>query len=189
MSVVTGATNGLPWSRPLTYADLENLPEDGHRYELLDGMLLVSPAPSNPHQAAVVELVVLLKTACRDRSLRIIVAPFDVVLAADTALQPDVLVARREDVTHRNLAAPPLLAIEVLSSSTRRVDLLLKRSRYEAAGVASYWLVDPDEPSLTVLELRDGRYEQVAHVTGAESYRATLPFPVTVVPAGLVADC
>lgn len=187
MSVVTDAVIGLPWGRPLVYADLDQMPADGHRYELLDGMLLVSPAPSSRHQAAVVELVVLLRSACHDSDFQVFVAPYDVVLADDTAVQPDVLVARRADVTERNLPAPPVLAVEVLSPSTRRVDLLLKRSRYEAAGIASYWIVDPVESRVTVLELRDGRYVEVADICGDESYEARLPFPVTITPMALIA--
>ena len=62
------------------------------------------------------------------------IAPFDVALDDDTVLIPDVLVARREDLTHRNLPAAPVLAVEVLSPSTRRFDLQLKRDRYEEAG-------------------------------------------------------
>ena len=64
-------------------------------------------------------------------------------------------------------------------------DLTLKRSRYESAGTASYWVVDPDELSLTAWDLVDGAYVEVAHVTGEEEWTATSPFPVTVSPAAL----
>ena len=75
--------------------------------------------------------------------LHVGLAPFAVGLADDTEVQPDILVAPRAQFTERDLPAPPLLAVEVLSPSTRRVDLLLKRDRYEEAGIASYWIVDP----------------------------------------------
>jgi Uma2 family endonuclease len=81
---------------------------------------------------------------------------------------------------------PPLLAVEVLSPSTRRIDLMLKFSRFEAAGCAAYWVVDPDTPSLIAWELRDGAYTQVAKVTGTEPARLTSPFDVSVVPADLI---
>ena len=113
-------------------------------------------------------------------------APLDVVLAEDTVLEPDVLVARQADLSERDLPAVPVLAIEVLSPSTRRIDLLLKHSRLEAAGCPAYWVVDPDEPSLTAWELVDGRYEPRATVVGDESYRAENPFAVTITPADLV---
>lgn len=96
-----------------------------------------------------------------------------------------VTATRRADLTERDLPRPPLLAVEVLSPSTRVVDLTLKRARYEAAGCPSYWVVDPDVPSLTAWELRDGEYVEVATVTADEVFDATLPFPVAVVPTAL----
>jgi Uma2 family endonuclease len=179
------AVTTLPQSRPLTRRDLASVPDDGHRYELVDGALIVTPAPSTRHQSAVVELTVLLRAACPSE-LKVLVAPFDVALADDTVMQPDVLVARRDDLTDRDLPAAPVLAVEVLSSSTRLIDLNLKRARYEAAGCPAYWVVDPDEPSLTVWEMRDGVYVQVADVHGEESFIAALPYGVTITPDSLV---
>ncbi len=72
---------------------------------------------------------------------------------------------RREDVGELNITAPLLLAVEVLSPSTRAKDLLLKRGLYEQAGVASYWVVDPDEPSLRAWDLVDGAYLEMARVS------------------------
>jgi Uma2 family endonuclease len=118
--------------------------------------------------------------------LEVFVAPFEVALSPSTVLQPDVLVARRVDLTDRNLPAPPVLAVEVLSPSTRRIDLGTKRLAFEAAGVASYWVVDPDEPSLTVFELEGDAYGQVARVEGDDAWQAERPFPARVVPARLV---
>lgn len=78
--------------------------------------------------------------------------------------------------------------VEVLSPSTRRIDRTAKRLAYEEAGVPAYWLVDPDVPAVTVLELVDGRYEEVAVVAGEESYTASTPFPVEITPARLLDD-
>lgn len=181
MAVVTV----LPRSRPLTAADLETVPDDGHRYELVYGTLVVTPAPSTDHQAVVTNLSAALLLACPP-TLRVRVAPVDVVLGHDTVLQPDILVARRADLTKRNLPTAPVLAVEVLSPSTRLVDLNLKRARYLEAGCPSYWVVDPDEPSLTAWELRDGEYVVVARVAGDEEFTAALPYAVTVAPARLV---
>ncbi len=104
----------LPRSRPLTRADLDAMPDDGHRYELIDGALIVTPAPGLPHQRAVGELYVLLRSACPPE-LEVLLAPFDVALADDTVMQPDLLVARRRDLTMRDLPTAPVLAVEVLS--------------------------------------------------------------------------
>ncbi len=180
------AMTALPRSRALTRVDLDAMPDDGHRYELVDGVLVVTPAPSTAHQSAVVQLVVLLQASAPDASYRVLVAPFDVALADDTVLQPDVLVARASDLTAQDLPAAPLLAVEVLSPSTRRVDLTLKRSRYAAAGTPAYWVFDPEEPSLTAWELHDGEYVEIARVRGEEAFRATSPYEVNVVPSALL---
>ncbi|MDP9444864.1 MAG: Uma2 family endonuclease [Actinomycetota bacterium] len=180
------AVTTLPWSRALQRADLARMPDDGHRYELVDGTLIVTPAPSPRHQTAVLALARLLSDRC-PTDCQVFVAPLEVVLADDTVLQPDVIVARRADLTDRDLPAPPVLAVEVTSPSTRRVDLTLKRSRYEAVRCPSFWVVDPDAPSLTARELRATTYEEVAHVVGEQRYDATTPYEVTVCPAQLIA--
>lgn len=179
------AVTTLPWGRPLTRHDLHDLPDDGHRYELLDGMLLVSPSPTHRHQRAASRLVLLLGNACSP-DLELLFAPFDVVLADDTVLQPDILVASARDLEDERVPLVPHLVVEVLSPSTRRVDLLLKRSRYEAAGVPSYWVVDPEGPSLTVLELVDSRYVETARAVGDAAVELQRPCPLTVVPRALV---
>jgi len=94
----------------------------------------------------------VVRRACPGE-LQVLFAPFDVALDEHSVLQPDLLVARRSDFTARDLPTAPLLAVEVLSPSTRRVDLTLKLSRYESAGCPSYWVVDPDPPALRAWEL------------------------------------
>jgi Uma2 family endonuclease len=79
-----------------------------------------------------------------------------------------------------------LLAVEILSPSTRTTDLILKRDLYERAGVESYWILDPEDAVLTVLELVSGRYVERGVVKDEEVFEAQLPFPVRIVPAELV---
>ena len=174
----------LPTGRPFTYADLEAMPNDSNRYEIIDGTLVVTPSPVTVHERAVVRLVMLLGPICPGGIE--IFASLDVKLDDATVFEPDVFIARGRDLTEKNLPAAPLLTVEVLSPSTRSYDLLLKRAKYEQYGVESYWIVDPDEPSLTVLELAGAAYAEVAHVTGDEVFEATRPFPVRVCPAELV---
>lgn len=165
-----------------TADDLAGFPDDGLRYELVDGVLLVSAAPSEEHQIVLGNLFLLLAPAAPS-DLRVFVAPFDVRLDPRRLLQPDIVVVPKD----RTLAdRRPLLAVEVLSPSTRLVDSTLKRQVLEQGGIASYWLVDPLAPSLTVLELRDGGYVEQAVVRGSERYQAQQPFPVDVVPADLL---
>jgi len=178
------AVTTLP-RRPLTVADLDTMPDDGHRYELINGTLIVTPAPSVRHQIVCGELFALLRASCPPH-LRVLTAPLDVVLGESTGVQPDLLVARRQDFTATNLPAAPLLAVEVLSPSTQLVDLNLKKAAYEQAGVASYWVVDPSEPRLYGWELQDGAFVQVADVAADDAWTAEAPFPLTVVPSALL---
>ena len=177
----------LAWGAPFTEDDLATTPDDGHRYELIDGVMIVTPAPNTRHQTCVVSLTALLvASAPRPSEFQVLVAPFDVRLSRFTVVEPDVLVARKTDLTEARLEGPPLLAVEVQSASTRRIDLGMKRSTYEDAGVPAYWLVNPDVPSLTALRLRDWRYVDEVTVTGYETYEADYPFTVTVVPTALL---
>lgn len=79
-----------------------------------------------------------------------------------------------------------MLAVEVLSPSTRLIDLNLKKARPEQAGISSYWVVDPLEPMLIASELRETTYVEVARIRGEEIWSATQPFEVTICPADLV---
>ncbi len=175
----------LPRGREFTEDDLALMPDDGNRYELVDGALIVTPSPVTRHQVVAGELYLLLRAACPG-SMRVLFAPYDVRLAATTVLQPDLLVADRSSFTEANLPVSPLLAVEVLSPSTRHIDLGLKRSRYEAAGCPSYWVVDPGVPSVRAWERRGAEYVEVGHVRGAEPLALARPFPVTLVPEDLL---
>jgi len=147
----------MPPFREWTVVDLEGLPEDGLRYELLDGLLLLSPAPVLLHQRMSRRLLLLLEATCPP-SMEIFFAPLDWQPDPRTSLQPDLLVVRNEDAGTgaKNVTAPLVLAVEVLSPSTKRKDLLLKRSKYQDGGVGSFWVVDPEKPSFTAFELLRG---------------------------------
>jgi Uma2 family endonuclease len=179
-----GAMNALPRSVPLTYSDLQSMPDDGHRYELIDGVLIVTPAPRHPHQRVGFNLARAMAVAV-PAALEVLMAPFDYVVNELTVLQPDVVVARRADLTDRNLPSAPVLAVEVLSPSTRKIDEGTKRLALEAAGVPHYWLVDPDEPSILALELADGSYREAACVVGDGPFEITTPFAFSVNPVDL----
>ncbi|SEE85636.1 Uma2 family endonuclease [Jiangella alba] len=168
-----------------TVDDLAGLPDDGLRYELLDGFLLVTPAPLGPHQTAVLEIAVLLRTAMPSH-LKVYVAPRDWQPDRGTSFQPDVLIVRRDEDRDGPITAPLVLAVEVQSRSTRRKDQLLKYSKYADCGVASYWIVDPDEPSIVAYDLVDGAYVEVGRASGEERVTLAQPFEVTVTPKALV---
>jgi Uma2 family endonuclease len=99
------------------------------------------------------------------------------------------VVIRQDQLAERGVSRPPLLTVEIKSPSSALFDLNTKKAVYEGFSIPSYWVVIPDvdEPELIAFERRDGRYQQVAHVTGGKPFRAERPFPVELVPASLVA--
>lgn len=174
-----------PPGRPFTRADLDRMPDDGRRYELIDGVLIVSAAPRPVHQRALLNLVRTIDRTMPP-GLEMLPAPLDVVLADDTVMQPDLLVAPIEDFSEIDLPTAPLLAIEVLSPSTRSIDLSVKKDRLERAGCPHYWIVDPIEPSIQAWALRDGRYAVAGNASGDAVLTVTEPFPITIIPSALV---
>lgn len=131
-----------------TAARVRELPEDGNRYEVVDGELLVTPAPSFDHQEAAGRMLIALQAYLNGGSVgAVVMSPADIELDPATLVQPDVFVVPLEGgrrpkrwVDIRGL----LLAIEVLSPSTARADRTIKRRRYQRAGVPEYWVVDLD---------------------------------------------
>jgi len=186
MGVVTNTGAWPQHGRPFTVGDLERMPDDGHRYELLDGTLIVSPAPSPAHQRVSVMLTHVLEGACPQEF--IVLADVSVRLGAGSAVEPDVVVALPSDVSGACLVRPPLLVAEILSPDSALRDLNLKKAAYERFGVPSYWVIDPDLERLSLLafELADGVYSEVGCVTGSTPFGANRPFPVEVTPGDLI---
>lgn len=140
----------VPGVRPGEWtADMvRQLPEDGNRYEVIDGELLVSPSPGGRHQCAVLSLLVRLDAFVRAHRLGLVMAsPSDQEYSPRRMVQPDLYVVPRE--MNGKVAAdwdrvPQLmLAVEVLSPSTARYDRVTKRRMYLEQGVPQYWVVDP----------------------------------------------
>ena len=155
-----------------TVEDLENFPEDGNRYELLDGVLLVTPAPSFAHQGVATLLAAKLSQAVHEPRIARVLAPGAVAVPPRTQLEPDVLVvplrfalnSRWQDITEH------WLAVEVLSRSSRMYDREFKRDAYLKLGVREVWLVDLADRSV-----------EVSHVPGeSETVRDTLTWRVPV---------
>jgi Uma2 family endonuclease len=116
----------------------------------------MTPAPRPVHQTRWFALARALHDAL-PAGLQVLMAPVDVRIDDAVVLQPDLLVVARSEVGER-FVRNPVLVVEVLSPSTRDIDLTLKKARYERAGCAHYWVVDPDGPALTAWDLRDGHY-------------------------------
>ena len=129
------------------------LPDDGNRYELVHGELLVTPAPRLLHQEVVLRLGVALRAYLeREPVGHVMLAPADISWDPGTLVQPDLFVAELAEVRTLDWARVRhlLLAAEVLSPATARFDRFTKRRRYQEAGVGTYWIVDPDARAVEV---------------------------------------
>jgi Uma2 family endonuclease len=168
MAAITIPTTGLSYDDLVT---LQDRPEfDGRRLELIDGELFVSPTPTDVHQRVSSNLVYALEQHIRpDRLGAVYTAPLTVRLSAESAVQPDILYLRQG---RANLLADgivngvPDLVIEILSPSTKDVDLTRKKALYERFGVPEYWVIDVDARDVTVFTLIDGRYVSVPVAEG-----------------------
>ena len=140
---------GMPAPQSVTtIEELFALPEDGLRHELLEGEHVVTPAPSVDHQRVVARILLALVDAIgADRRVEVIPGPADVRLSSRTLVQPDVLVARRDDRTPARTWSElgmPFVAVEIVSPSTAARDRGKKRRLYLEAGIEEYWIVDID---------------------------------------------
>jgi Uma2 family endonuclease len=180
VSVVTTADDvqGPPQGR-WTYDAYAALHDD-ERYEIIDGVLYMAPAPGAPHQTTVGWFVFYLTTHVQIKKRgRVLPAPFDVELAPSSVVQPDVLVILNDNLgilTPSRVIGAPDLVIEVASPGTAGYDRREKQDAYALAGVREYWIADPASKTIEVLQLQDDRYRLV----GVFQNGAILPS--TVVP-------
>ncbi len=148
----------------LTYADYLTTPED-KRYELLDGELLMPPAPSEAHQRSQAQLGIRLGVYINEKKIgRVYFAPTDVVLSDIDVVQPDLLFVSNERmhiITPAGVQGAPDLVVEILSPATAERDRGYKRALYARNGVKEYWIVGTDAGVVTVLLLGDDGYEVV----------------------------
>ena len=157
-----------------TYEDYVRLPEDGCRYEIIEGVLYMTNAPGFEHQYAVHQLAVALELWVRERAAGVVLtAPFEVHLPAIAKpVQPDVLfitAERRPEARARFFTGAPDLVIEVLSPTSMRLDRNIKFNAYERAGVREYWLVDPRIRFIEVYTLdEEGEFALIGQFSGEE---------------------
>ena len=133
---------------------VRELPDDGKRYEVVDGELLVTPSPGTPHQGVAREFILELGNYLRAEPVaELFPAPSDVELDLSTLVQPDVYVRRPGQ------ADDLLLAIEIISPGSARADRVIKRRRYQRAGIPEYWIADPDARTIERWRPGDDRPE------------------------------
>lgn len=165
----------------LTRADLDDLPDDGRRYELIDGQLFVSPLARRRHQWVVTQMAYRLKQWTDERG-GTVYAGVNVDLSDDTHLEPDLVYSRDEDTSGLGFEVPPELVVEVSSPSTKSFDLGEKKDRYAAEGCHEFWFVDLDTDAILVFTRSPaGRFDAPSTYARGERLTSSLL-------AGLVLD-
>ena len=160
-----------------TVKDYMSMPEDGKRYQLLDGEMVLAPSPTTRHQIILGRLHILLTSIFADRGLGLVVlAPLDVVLSDHDVAQPDLLFVSNERsgiVEDANVQGAPDLVVEILSPSTAAYDQGYKLALYGRHGVREYWLVDPNAETVQVFT--EGEQGLDEHASYGDAGRFTTP--------------
>jgi Uma2 family endonuclease len=153
-----------------TYEHYAALPDDGKRYEIINGVLYMTPSPGRSHQEVALEFAAYLRAHVKSAHLgRVYIAPFDVELTPKVVVQPDVMVILNENsdkVTSSRIVGAPDLVIEIASPSTSTYDRHKKNDAYAHAGVPEYWIVDPVAHTVEVLMLEGEEYQSLGVFQG-----------------------
>jgi len=150
-----------PAGRRFRYADLVAFPDDNVIREIIDGELIVTPAPTTRHQRAVMNLSLILGAYRNAHGGDVFAAPTDVFLADDNVVEPDLLFVRADHLDRVELPfvkGPPDLVIEISSPSTRRIDIVRKRALYARFEIPEYWFVDLDAERVEIYRLEAGAF-------------------------------
>jgi len=146
-----------------TYEDYRELPDDGKIYQVIGGKLLMAPAPSTRHQDISRNLAFIIWSFVKDHNLgEIYYAPIDVVFSSVNVVQPDIVFIAKDKlriIKEKGIFGAPDWIIEIVSSSTSKIDIKLKKDLYERFGVREYWIVYPEEKKIEVYLLEGGNYK------------------------------
>lgn len=165
-----------------TYSEYARLPDDGNRYEVLDGEVLVTPAPTPHHQKVIARLLIALTEYVEGRGVGWVLQDVDLLFQTGQFLRPDLLVVpgnARAGITDRGVERAPALVVEVLSPSSRTVDRVTKPRRYLDFGVPAYWVVDPAERVIWTWSAATGPDAPIAE---RQTVRWSYPNPGAVTP-------
>jgi Uma2 family endonuclease len=160
--------------------DIWHTPDDGYRYEVIDGVMLTSGRPPIVHQLTLGHLFIhLWEHNGRKRFGEMVMGPIGVVLDESNAVQPDLVYMSAENldiISERGVFGVPTLILEVISPETRSRDRGIKLRCYEAAGVPHYWMLDPHARALDARRLVEDRYEVTGVYGAGDVFRPDL-FP------------
>jgi Uma2 family endonuclease len=149
-----------------TYSEYARFPDDGNRYEVLDGEVLVTPAPSPLHQRVGFVLAMKLETYVQQHQLGLILLDVDLLFVSGQFLRPDVLFVPEsayDGISDRGMELAPGLVVEILSPTSGAIDRVKKPRRYKDFGVPEYWVVDPQEQAVWVWHFTEGKTEAERH--------------------------
>lgn len=173
----------------LTYDDYAALPADGRRYEVHDGELSVTPAPSPQHQIVSRNLFRVLDSHVRaTRAGEVLYAPIDVILSDTAIVQPDLVYldgSRPGAISGRGIEGPPTLVVEILSPASAVLDRRTKHQLYARHGVRFYWLVDPETRAIEAFALGTGGYSLAGRASGTAPTSLPPFADLALVAAGL----
>lgn len=162
----------------LRFEDWLRLPEDNRFYEILGGELVVSPPPATQHQRIVRDLTLELHHFVEEGGLgEVLFAPVGVKLSDRDVVEPDIVVVLAESparIGTQVIEGPPDLVVEVLSPGTAQRDLGPKREIYQRTGVREYWVVDPREGRIEVLQAVEGRFHRSGLFSAGEALTSPL---------------
>jgi Uma2 family endonuclease len=165
------------------YSDYARLPDDGNRYEVIDGEVLVTRAPGTDHQHVLANLMFALRSYVERERIGIVLPDIDLLFVSGQFLRPDLVVvpnSSRAGVTRRGVEMPPALVVEVLSPTSSSIDRVKKPRRYGDFGIPEYWVVDPEEKVVWVWRFAAGatEAERVAGTTRWHPQGAEQPFDI-----------
>ena len=154
-----------------TYSEYARFPDDGNRYEVIDGEVLVTPAPSTMHQEVVARVLIALRAYAERHALGIVLPDVDVLFATGHFLRPDIVFVpadRRDGISDRGIEVPPGLIVEIQSPTSSSIDRVKKPRRYGDFGVSEYWVLDPVASEALIWKFAEGAREPERHTDAFE---------------------
>lgn len=187
-TVASGSREARYHGLRMTAEEYLRLKDDGCRYELIDGVICVSPSPTLVHQEIITQLAIEIGLHLRTSPGGKVAVEIDVHLGKgstgrDLVYRPDVvfLSKHRAAECHERIVGPPDVIVEVISPDSRQHDTVKKKSDYERCGVPEYWLIDPEHDTMTFYRLAGGRYVQIEPVEGSYNSMAIPGFALDLV--------